>query len=97
MGRQHLFISTCCALAVLSAVPRATPQQATFRSRISVVPVDVRVVDPDGKPVTGLKAGDFIVIEDGVRQEPKHFSEYTLAAGGAAARHAPRLARRSRR
>jgi VWFA-related protein len=70
------------ALTLLAALLRAAPQppQATFRSRISVVPVDVRVIDANGKPVIGLNAGDFIVTEDGVRQELKHFSGYALAA-----------------
>jgi VWFA-related protein len=54
------------------------PQQPTFRSRITLVPVDLRVVDAAGKPIVGLKAGDFTVLEDGVRQTIGHFTEQTL-------------------
>jgi VWFA-related protein len=55
--------------------------QAMFRSKISVVPVDVRIVDANGKPVAGLKAEEFVVIEDGVRQDVKHFQEYVILPG----------------
>ena len=71
-----------CALVALTTLLQAFAQQppATFRSRISVVPVDVRVVDADGKPIANLKAEDFTILEDGRPQEIRHFSEYALAA-----------------
>ena len=31
------------------------PQPPSIRTRITMVPIDVRVVDRDGKPVTDLK------------------------------------------
>jgi VWFA-related protein len=45
-----------------------------------MVPVDVRVVDSDGKPVTDLKQSDFTVTEDGVAQTLRHFSSQALIA-----------------
>jgi VWFA-related protein len=39
-----------------------------------MVPVDVRVVDRDGKPVTDLKQEDFTILEDSVPQPIGHFS-----------------------
>ena len=39
--------------------------------------VDTVVLDKDGHPVQGLKASDFTVIEDGVRQQVTSFSERT--------------------
>ena len=50
------------------------PPQPTFRTGVTVVPVDVRVLDRNGKPLTDLKQEDFIVLEDGAPQEIRHFS-----------------------
>jgi VWFA-related protein len=60
----------------------ATQQQPppSFRSRVTVVPIDVRVVDRNGKPITGLTQQDFTVSEDGVPQQIVHFSFKTLTA-----------------
>ena len=52
----------------------------TIRSRIVMVPVDVRVLDRAGRPVTDLTKDDFSVFEDDVRQEVAHFSTHVLAA-----------------
>jgi hypothetical protein len=54
------------------------PQVPAIRTGITMVPVDVRVLDRDGKPVTDLKQGDFIVLEDSVRQKIEHFSATDL-------------------
>ena len=52
-----------------SAAPAQTPppQQAppTFRTGVDVVAVDVSVVDPTGRPIRGLEAGDFSLTVDG--------------------------------
>jgi VWFA-related protein len=58
-------------------VPAQQPPP-TFRSGVTIVPVDVRVLDRDGKPVTDLTQADFTVLEDGVRQEVRHFSAHAL-------------------
>ena len=49
---------------ILAALPQQRPQSPTFRSRITLVPVDVRVLDADGKPITGLKLEDFTLLEE---------------------------------
>jgi VWFA-related protein len=69
-----------CALA-LGQQPQAPP---SIRVRIAMVPVDVRIIDRQGNPVTDLKREDFTLLEDGVRQEIRHFSTQTLAADPAA-------------
>ena len=56
-----------------------------IRSRITIVPIDVRVVDKDGKPVTGLTQDDFIVLEEGVAQPIKVFTPHAFTADRAAA------------
>ena len=50
------------------------PSQPTFRTGVTIVPVDVRVLDRNGRPVTDLKQEDFTVLEDGAAQEIRHFS-----------------------
>ena len=81
---------TPIAAAALSAVltvvtaPRqapATPQdQTVFRAGTTLVPVDVRVVDKNGHPVTDLHQSDFTILEDGVPQRIEHFSTQAFAA-----------------
>lgn len=46
------------------------PQQATFRSTIDAVRLDVTVRDDQG-PVTGLQASDFEILDNGVPQVPE--------------------------
>src|SRR5699024_8328556 len=53
-----------------------TPQ--TFRAGTVLVPLDVRVLDNKGAPITDLTAADFIVTENGVPQRIQHFSFQTL-------------------
>ena len=43
------------------------------------MPLDVRVLDRNGKPITDLKATDFTILEDNVPQKLGHFSVTTLA------------------
>ena len=64
------------ARAQQAPAPQRTPP--LIRSQITAVPVDVRVLDRDGKPVSGLTAADFTVFEDGVPQVIRHFSEHTF-------------------
>ena len=70
-----------CAAALAAQQPQSpAPQQPpqTFRSGVTVVPVDVRVLDRNGKPITDLKQEDFTIIEDGVPQKIVHFSFHAL-------------------
>ena len=79
-------VACVLCLAVVRAArqaPAASPQepaQPTFRGGVVVVPVDVRVLDREGKPVTDLKESDFTVFEDGVRQTISHFSTHSFSA-----------------
>lgn len=68
----------CCAVYTLATsflipgVPLGFPhiqQQPRLRSSVVLVPLDVRVLDERGDPVTNLTASDFEVLEDGVAQE----------------------------
>ncbi len=48
-------------------------QTPTFRTRVAAVPLDVHVVDRNGKPVNDLKEADFTILENGVPQQISHF------------------------
>jgi VWFA-related protein len=63
------------ALALLVTVGVVTPvleppeRKPVFPAETELVTVDAVVIDPEGAPVTGLRASDFSLSEDGVRQE----------------------------
>lgn len=66
----------------------------TFRSRVTVVPLDVRVLGANGKPIQDLTASDFTVLEDGVPQRVVHFSFQNLEPIPVPAEDAPLELRR---
>ena len=69
------------ALALTAAVTQQAPQAPTFRGRIDVARLDVEVVDrKTGRPITNLTERDFIVTENGERQEISTFAIESLTA-----------------
>jgi hypothetical protein len=67
------------ATAFLGPTPAAQqPPPPSIRSRTTLVPVDVRVVDRDGRPITDLKKEDFSVLENGRRQDVRFFATHAL-------------------
>jgi VWFA-related protein len=92
VGRRFCAIAlAACAGAALAAreAPQG-PQQpsrvpGTFRSAVTLVPLDVRVLDREGRPVNGLKQEDFVVFEEDVPQRIGHFSHQMLTAEPSAA------------
>jgi VWFA-related protein len=69
---------------------------ATIRTQVRLVVVDAVVLDKKGAPVIGLKAGDFVLKEDGVAQKLASVEEHTggerRPAGPESAARAPGLA-----
>ena len=53
------------AVATLAAAQEPQPPRTTFRSTVDLVPVDVSVVDRNGRPVSGLTEQDFTLAVDG--------------------------------
>lgn len=93
MGSRRRPGFVCCRALVLSALvsgasstlllaeQRQVP--GAFRSRVVLVPLDVRVVDRDGNPVTDLTRDDFTILEDGQPQQIRHFSTHAYAPAAA--------------
>ncbi len=59
--------------ASMPAAPNGTP---LIRATTRLVQVDVVVSDNKGQPITGLKAGDFTVLQDGKPQQLKVFEAH---------------------
>ena len=69
-----LAIAIGALVASSGGEPHRGQQVPTFRSSITAVPIDVRVIDKDGKPIADLRQEDFTVLEDGVPQTIAHFA-----------------------
>ncbi len=62
--------------AAPSARQNVDPSAPTFRSTTRLVQVDVVVTDKAGTPLTGLKASDFTVFQDGKSQPVRAFEAH---------------------
>jgi VWFA-related protein len=86
-ARCVVLLCAVCMQVLAAQVPvspqSTKPGQGTpptsFQSKVTAVPIEVRVLDKDGKAVTDLRAEDFTLLEDGVPQAIAHFSSTTLA------------------
>lgn len=65
---------TLAGLALAVAGGALSAQEPVFRAGIDLVNVGVFVTDRSGTPLTGLKAEDFEILEDGKRQTVKYFA-----------------------
>ena len=62
-----------CLAALIRAQDSPRPQ-ATFRTGVDLIQVDVSVLDPDRRPIRGLGAADFTLLEDG---QPRPIVSFT--------------------
>ena len=69
-------------LAGLHSEHRQNPPSAlqTFRTGVDIVQVDVSVLDRDRRPVRGLAAADFTILEDGQERPVVAFSAVDSAS-----------------
>jgi hypothetical protein len=61
------------AFVSLSIPLAAAEEEITFRSDVSLVRVDAQVVDRNNRAIMGLKPEDFVLTEDGQKQQIRHF------------------------
>jgi Ca-activated chloride channel family protein len=71
------------AVLLLATSLAVAPQQPTFRTAIDLVHFGVTVVDKQGRPVTGLTANDFELVENGKKQALRFFAAGDPAAAPA--------------
>ena len=76
MGRRFISIA---GLIVLSSVVLAAQAIPQFRTGVELVQIDVTVLDNQRRPLTGLTASDFTVLDDGVETPIRAFTPVELA------------------
>jgi VWFA-related protein len=62
-----------CLLAIVAAGAATAGDDVVFRSDVSLVRVDTQVLDRDNRTITGLRAADFVLRENGQPQEIRNF------------------------
>jgi len=75
--------------AASSAPAPTAPPVATLKANAQLVIVDVVVTDSSHKPVHGLKASDFTLLENGAPQTVKNLEEHTALTVADATRFLP--------
>lgn len=78
------FFLTILLVFVVRTTFSQRPIPGTIRVDVTAIPVDVIVTDSQGRSVSGLSPADFIVLEDGVRQEITSFSVARFGPGASA-------------
>lgn len=86
MSRYLPLVLTLLVVTALVGGPalHAGPQMTAAAPGNTLVPVDVHVLDHNGKPVTDLARADFTILEDGVPQQIRYWSPVSLSPGTAA-------------
>lgn len=60
-------------------VPAFAADEAVFRTDVSLVRVDVQVLDRDNRAITGLRPEDFVLREEGQPQQIRNFARENMA------------------
>ena len=77
-------VAAIAALAVISTFAHTAPPQVrrpadqTYRGGVEMVALSVTVLDQQSRYLTGLDSKDFLVYEDGAKQEISYFNRTTL-------------------
>ena len=79
IGVGSAMIAGSLSWIVLSAQGQRPPQ---FRGGVTLVPIEVRAVDKDGRPVSDLTAADFVIREAGQREDVAHFRTAAVETSG---------------
>src|SRR6185436_9780204 len=77
---RALSVATAVSMAVTAGLSsqQAGQQPPVFRSSVDVIQVDVSALDRDGRPVRGLTAADFTLLENGKPREIVAFAEVNV-------------------
>jgi VWFA-related protein len=73
-----LLLGPAVAAALAVSASGQQPVQPTFRGGVRLIDVDVVVTDQNGRPIRGLTADDFEIVEDGRPQTIRTFSVVDL-------------------
>lgn len=84
--------SIAAVVAVMAMTAPQDPPRQIFRSGIDLVTVDAVVLDPQGKPITDLTAGDFVVTAAGRQRKVVSAEFVPIVASRPAAPAAPEAA-----
>ena len=76
--RSSLALIVAAGLWLQATAPGQTPQAPAFKGRVDLVTLDVSVWDRDGRPVKGLKAAEFTLLEDDKPREIVSVSEIDI-------------------
>lgn len=71
--KPTLLVITLALILITTGVTRAQEPDDVVRTSVSLVQLNVGVVDKEGRAITSLSRSDFAVYEDGVRQSISQF------------------------
>ena len=80
-----VFVAGACAILPAAQRGQAPPPRPQFRTGVEVVEVDVSVLDSRRRPVRGLSASDFTVLENGRPQDMVSFVAVDVPSAESAA------------
>ncbi len=76
MANGQVLLALLSLLVTDGIVSTPLQDRGQVRTGVTAVPIDVRVLDRNGRPITDLQRSDFTVFEDGVPQIVTHFSTH---------------------
>lgn len=76
MHRSYLCLISLLPLGIFPIA--AADDSVTFRSDVSLVRVDARVIDRENRAITGLRADDFVLRDEGRVQGIRNFSSESM-------------------
>jgi VWFA-related protein len=71
---SHPWLAALLTVVAAATLAAQSQEGFSFRSGVELINVTATVTDDDGRFVSGLRKEDFIVFENGERQEVTHFS-----------------------
>jgi VWFA-related protein len=80
--QRAAFVLLLCTIGLTwrGAAQKPAPPQAVFRSSVDLVHLDVSVLDKNRRPIRGLTAADFTILEDGQPRAITAFAELHVPA-----------------